>query len=270
MTSTLLHPKSFTRTILPSRLTVLKLPVPPSGKVPYSWPRMRPPERRRRGRSRPRRDRPVSASLDAPCLPPHSDRPNRVGLLIGRSRREVEWATVGAGGPCAAIPEGRLASVHVTMSGEAVRSSSETVNEGLDQREAPYLDAIVAYAARNPGRFHVPGHKGGEGGDPELVDALGEAAFEHDIPAGIEGVDVGPDSPFQRGQRLAADAWGARRSWFLISGASQGNHAACLALRHAGSKVVAQRNVHSSTVDGIVLAGLEPAFVAPELDAELG
>jgi lysine decarboxylase len=33
---------------------------------------------------------------------------------------------------------------------------------------------------------------------------------------------------------------------------------------------VAQRNVHSSTVDGIVLAGLEPAFVAPELDAELG
>jgi arginine decarboxylase len=157
------------------------------------------------------------------------------------------------------------------MSGEAVQSTSETAREAaLDQREAPYLDAIVAYAARNPGRFHVPGHKGGEGADRELVAALGQAAFEYDIPAGIEGVDVGPDSPFQRAQRLAAQAWGARRSWFLISGASQGNHAACLALRHAGRKVVAQRNVHSSTVDGIVLAGLEPAFVAPELDAELG
>src|SRR4051812_2271948 len=157
------------------------------------------------------------------------------------------------------------------MSGETVESSTETAEEEtLDQREAPYLDAIVAYAARDPGRFHVPGHKGGEGADPDLVAALGEAAFEHDIPAGIEGVDVGPDSPFQRAQRLAAEAWGARRSWFLISGASQGNHAACLALRHAGRKVVAQRNVHSSTVDGVVLAGLEPAFVAPELDAELG
>jgi arginine decarboxylase len=140
----------------------------------------------------------------------------------------------------------------------------------MDQREAPYLDALVAYADREPGRFHVPGHKGGEGADPELVAALGQAAFRHDIPAGIEGVDVGPDSPFQRAQRLAAEAWGAKRSWFLISGASQGNHAACLALRHAGRSVVAQRNVHSSTVDGIVLAGLEPAFVAPELDAELG
>jgi len=157
------------------------------------------------------------------------------------------------------------------MSGETVESSTETAEEAtLDQREAPYLDAIVAYAARDPGRFHVPGHKGGEGADPELVAALGEAALEHDIPAGIEGVDVGPDSPFQRAQRLAAEAWGARRSWFLISGASQGNHAACLALRHAGRKVIAQRNVHSSTVDGVVLAGLQPAFVAPELDAELG
>jgi lysine decarboxylase len=34
--------------------------------------------------------------------------------------------------------------------------------------------------------------------------------------------------------------------------------------------VVTQRNVHSSTVDGIILAGLEPTFVAPELDSELG
>src|SRR3954466_2896689 len=157
------------------------------------------------------------------------------------------------------------------MSGETLESQHGSEREvAMDQREAPYLAAIVAYANRNPGRFHVPGHKGGEGADPNLVAALGEAAFQYDIPAGIEGVDVGQDSPFQRAQRLAAQAWGARRSWFLISGASQGNHAACLALRHAGRKVVAQRNVHSSTVDGIVLAGLEPAFLAPELDPELG
>ena len=32
---------------------------------------------------------------------------------------------------------------------------------------------------------------------------------------------------------MAAEAWGARRTWFLINGASQGNHAACLALAQA-------------------------------------
>jgi lysine decarboxylase len=159
------------------------------------------------------------------------------------------------------------------MSGDAVRPGTGAGTQSgpaSDQDEAPYLDAIVEYASREPGRFNVPGHKGGEGADPILVEVLGEPAFEHDVPAGIEGIDVGPDSPFQRAQRLAAEAWGAKRSWFLISGASQGNHAACLALRHSGRGVVAQRNVHSSTVDGVILAGLEPEFVAPELDPELG
>src|SRR5919109_4026682 len=158
------------------------------------------------------------------------------------------------------------------MSGQAQsapRRGTEPAS-GDPQAEAPYLDALVDYARRHPGRFHVPAHKGGSGADPELVETLGEAAFDYDIPAGIEGIDVGADSPFQRAQKLAAEAWGARRSWFLISGASQGNHAACLTLRHSGRPVVAQRNVHSSTIDGIILAGLEPAFVAPEVDPELG
>jgi lysine decarboxylase len=38
---------------------------------------------------------------------------------------------------------------------------------------------------------------------------------------------------------------------------------------HRG-RVVVQRNVHSSIVDGLVLSGLRPTFVAPEIDKELG
>jgi arginine decarboxylase len=149
-----------------------------------------------------------------------------------------------------------------------------------DQQETPYLDAVMAYVARNPGRFHIPGHKG-TGADPGLIEALGEAALLHDVPAGIEGIDVGPEpTPFERSQRLAADAWGARRSWFLLNGASGGNHAICMTLAHATGKlrtgppdrgpVVVQRNVHSSIIDGLVLSGLRPTFVAPEIDPELG
>jgi lysine decarboxylase len=140
----------------------------------------------------------------------------------------------------------------------------------LEQSRAPYLEALIAYALRDPGRFHIPGHKGGPGAAPQLAEAIGKSALALDIPALIEGIDVGTEpTPFQLAQRLAADAWGARRSWFLINGASQGNHAACLTLRHAGRRAVVQRNVHSSTIDGLVIAGLEPTFVAPELDPEL-
>lgn len=138
------------------------------------------------------------------------------------------------------------------------------------QSDTPYLDALRAWAARDPGRLHVPGHKGGVGADPRLVEAIGKPALELDIPALMWGIDVGVEpTPFAESQRLAAEAWGARRTWFLVNGASQGNHVALLTLAHAGGSVVMQRNAHSSTVDALVLSGLRPTFAAPELDPEL-
>ncbi len=142
---------------------------------------------------------------------------------------------------------------------------------GSEQPSAPYLDAVVAYGFRGPGRFHVPGHKGGPGADPGLRFALGDRALAMDIPQDIHGVDLGPSpTPYQRAERLAADAYGAERTWFLTNGATQGNHALCLALAPLGTQVVAQRNSHASLVDGLVLSGGLPTFVAPAYDSTLG
>jgi lysine decarboxylase len=117
----------------------------------------------------------------------------------------------------------------------------------------------------------VPGHKGGPGADPGLRFALGDRALAVDIPQDIEGIDLGPSpTPYERAEALAAEAYGAERTWFLSNGASQGNHALCLALARQGRRVVAQRNSHASLVDGLVLSGGMPSFVAPEYDAELG
>jgi lysine decarboxylase len=138
------------------------------------------------------------------------------------------------------------------------------------QERAPYLDALRAYADRDAGRFHVPGHKGGAGADPGLIEAIGKRALEMDIPALIQGIDAGQEpTPFQQAQLLAAEAWSAQRTWFVTGGASQCNHVICMALAHLGDSVVVQRNCHSSTIDGLVLSGLRPTFVAPELDPAL-
>ena len=67
--------------------------------------------------------------------------------------------------------------------------------------------------------------------------AVGESALALDLPTLIEGVDVAADgavAPYEVARRLAADAWGARRTWFLTNGASQGNLAACLAIAQRG------------------------------------
>jgi arginine decarboxylase len=140
-----------------------------------------------------------------------------------------------------------------------------------EQPNAPYLDAVVAYGFRGSGRFHVPGHKGGPGADPGLRHALGDDALAVDIPQDIEGIDLGPSpTPYERAEHLAAEAYGAKRTWFLTNGATQGNHALCLTLAPLGRLVVAQRNSHASLVDGLVLSGGRLRLVAPEYDDELG
>jgi lysine decarboxylase len=136
---------------------------------------------------------------------------------------------------------------------------------------APYLDAIVSYGFRGSVRFHVPGHKGGPGADPGLLAAVGERALALDICQDIEGIDVGPfPTPYERAEQLAATAYGAGRTWFLTNGATQGNHALCLALAKPGRHVLVQRNSHASVVDGLVLSGGIASFVSPEYDEELG
>src|SRR5918994_1909662 len=110
-----------------------------------------------------------------------------------------------------------------------------------EQPTAPYLEAVVAYAFRGPGRFHVPGHKGGPGADPGLRKAIGVDALAADVPQDIPGIDVGPPpTPYDRAEQLAAEAYGAARTFFLTNGATQGNHALCLALAPLGAHVVAQ------------------------------
>jgi arginine decarboxylase len=159
----------------------------------------------------------------------------------------------------------------VKSPGDPARRAPHEAAAPYEQPNAPYLEAVVAYAFRGTARFHVPGHKGGPGADPGLRKAIGVDALAADIPQDIHGIDLGvPPTPYERAERLAAEAFGADRSWFLTNGATQGNHALCLALAPLGTRIVAQRNSHTSIVDGLVLSGGIPSFVAPEYDTELG
>ena len=141
----------------------------------------------------------------------------------------------------------------------------------LTQSATPYADAVRAYARRPFVRLDVPGHCGDAVAQPELADLLGERVLALDVPPLVNGIDQGlRPTPLQPSAHLAAEAWGAHRTWLLTNGGSKGNLVACLALRHLGEHVVAQRSMHSSVMDGMVLGGLHGHFVAPDVDAELG
>ncbi|MFJ1703798.1 aminotransferase class I/II-fold pyridoxal phosphate-dependent enzyme [Kitasatospora sp. NPDC088346] len=138
------------------------------------------------------------------------------------------------------------------------------------QHTAPYADAVLRTTAHDWLRLNVPGHAACAGQFADLSGLLGDAPLRLDVPPLLEGIDLGPDSPLDRALGLAAEAWGARRTWFLTNGASQGNRIAVLAARSLGDTLVVQRSVHSSVIDGLVLSGLRAAYVHPSIDPDLG
>lgn len=140
-----------------------------------------------------------------------------------------------------------------------------------DHARAPYTEAVERFADSAPLSLMVPGH----GNDPEhgsghLAAIFGDRVPQLDVPLMLQGIDLGDDSPLVQAQRLAADAWGAKRTWFLTNGASQANRTAAIAVRGLGERILIQRSMHSSLTDGVLLAGLLPSFVSPNVDERHG
>ncbi|UWF77278.1 MULTISPECIES: aminotransferase class I/II-fold pyridoxal phosphate-dependent enzyme [Microbacterium] len=137
----------------------------------------------------------------------------------------------------------------------------------------PYADALARYAARDTVRLNVPGHSADPEAVPQVAEYFGRDVLLKDVPPLLAGLDKGEGNPLAQSLRLAAEAFGARRTWFLTNGASQANRIAALALagfRAQTAPVVVQRSAHSSFSDGIILGGLSPRFVQPSIDGWFG
>lgn len=97
----------------------------------------------------------------------------------------------------------------------------------------------------------------------------------------LAGAVVAGDVPLQNaisdGEKLLADAearaaplWGADWCRFSVAGSTHGNQALCLAIGRPGQKVIITRTLHRSLLLGLVLAGLRPVWVRPEIDPDSG
>lgn len=137
----------------------------------------------------------------------------------------------------------------------------------------PYADAVAANAAQDLLHLNVPGHSSDDQAAPELAEFLSSRVLQKDVSPLLSGIDHGDNSPFDKALALAAEAWGARQSWFLTNGASQANRIGALtfgAFRGPEQQVLVQRSAHSSFIDGIILAGLQPVFMRPLIDESYG
>lgn len=137
----------------------------------------------------------------------------------------------------------------------------------FNQNQAPLLEALKKCAARPHAAFYTPGHKRGRGIYQPLVDLLGKAVFSADLTelADLDNLSA-PQGVIQQAQQLAAEAFGAAQTWFLVNGSTCGVEAAILTTCGVGDKIILPRNVHSSAIAGLILSGAMPIFVNPEYD----
>lgn len=140
----------------------------------------------------------------------------------------------------------------------------------LNQNQTPLIDALKACAAHPHAPFYTPGHKRGQGIAQPLADLLGKAVFGADLTE-LGNLDnlFAPQGVILQAQQLAAEAFGAKQTWFLVNGSTCGIEAAILATCGTGDKIILPRNVHSSAIAGLILSGAIPIFLHPEYDAVL-
>jgi len=137
----------------------------------------------------------------------------------------------------------------------------------MENWNVPLYRAVRQYSHSNPIPFHMPGHKLGKGIPYEFIEAL--AMLDVTEIAGTDNLHH-PEGPIREAQMLAAEAFGADRTYFLVNGSTCGIMAAILTLCMPGDKIIVGRDCHKSVINGIILAGAHPVYVKPEFDNNFG
>jgi lysine decarboxylase len=135
------------------------------------------------------------------------------------------------------------------------------------RNSAPLLDAYLSYfeSARTP--FTIPGHKQ----RTSIIDAGLGAVVDSDTPlyGGLDEIKL-TNKTLAKAEKLAAELWGADYARFSTGGSTHANQAIVLALGQPGDKVAVSRTAHRSILSALVLAGLEPIWMSPDIDDATG
>ncbi len=123
--------------------------------------------------------------------------------------------------------------------------------------------------------FHMPGHTNGKSFPTWLAkNALAIDTTELDTTDDLHD----PKGAAKDAFTLAADAFGAKETFFVTTGSTSSLHAALLATTKPGTKIIMTRNVHKSVMNACIMFDLIPIFssendlisvIAENIDAKI-
>lgn len=132
------------------------------------------------------------------------------------------------------------------------------------------MDALNDFISSRVVPFDVPGHKRGKG-NKELTNFLGEKCLNLDVNS-MKPLDnlCHPVSVIKDAEDLAAEAFGAKNAFFMVSGTTSAVQAMIMSVCKKNDKIILPRNVHRSVINALILCGAVPVYVNPELNQRLG
>ncbi len=138
------------------------------------------------------------------------------------------------------------------------------------QEKTVLFDAMKKHLSNRVVRFDVPGHKGGRG-NKEFRDFIGIDAMKIDVNS-MKPLDnlCHPTTVIKEAQEVAAEAFGAKEAYFMVSGTTGAVQAMIMSSCKAGDKIIIPRNVHRSAINALVINGAIPVYINPGLNKKLG
>ncbi len=152
------------------------------------------------------------------------------------------------------------------------------VNAQIQEKaRTPFYDQLKSYVLMAKDAWHTPGHSSGDSlrGSPwinDFYEFMGEHIFDADLSVSVPMLDslMDPVGVIAQAQQMAADAFGARRTFFATNGTSTANKVIFQTLLAPGEKLLLDRNCHKSVHHGVVLSGAHPIYLDSALNRKYG
>ncbi|WP_159877990.1 aminotransferase class I/II-fold pyridoxal phosphate-dependent enzyme [Aquitalea denitrificans] len=149
--------------------------------------------------------------------------------------------------------------------------------ELAEKSATPFYDKLKQYVRMAKDSWHTPGHAGGDSlkGSPwvgDFYDFVGENMLRADLSVSVPMLDslLHPTGVIAESQKLAAKAFGARKTYFATNGTSTSNKVIFQTLLAPGDKLLLDRNCHKSVHHGVILSGALPVYLDSSINKQYG
>ena len=142
---------------------------------------------------------------------------------------------------------------------------SEIKEKEVIKIKAPIVEALKNAYDNPTYQFHIPGHTKGKAIFKDFRKLIGDKALNVDTTDEFDNLGTlhPATGPIKEAQELAAQAFGAKKTFFLLNGSTAGNLALAMALTKKGQKIIVNRNCHRSILTGLIISGAEPIWICP-------